>query len=132
MIKILSRFKRKLKGQLAEAARNHEEFLQRLQELRTLATQQLSDLQNLREREMGLGLAADLPRPPLAVSAVSEVDAEEVCSICLSEFDQPVITDHCQHHFCSACISQWYDGGHDRCPLCRRGLGRLAADNNAT
>ena len=46
-----------------------------------------------------------------------QIESQEVCAICLDNFDQPVITA-CAHSFCRGCIEQVIERQH-KCPLCR-------------
>ena len=43
------------------------------------------------------------------------------CSICLSVFNNPVITE-CFHTFCKRCLQQTIQNGSDACPKCRQRL----------
>ncbi|XP_007564532.1 E3 ubiquitin-protein ligase TRIM39-like [Poecilia formosa] len=59
-------------------------------------------------------------------SACSILYEEQVlCSICLSEFKEPVSTP-CGHNFCKGCITQYWNSQDSRpaqCPLCKKKLG---------
>ncbi|KAJ5921227.1 hypothetical protein N7466_009553 [Penicillium verhagenii] len=46
-----------------------------------------------------------------------QIESQEVCAICLDNFDQPVITA-CAHSYCKGCIEQVIERQH-KCPLCR-------------
>ncbi|KAJ5628671.1 hypothetical protein N7490_010899 [Penicillium lividum] len=46
-----------------------------------------------------------------------QIESQEVCAICLDNFDQPVITA-CAHSFCKGCIEEVIERQH-KCPLCR-------------
>ncbi|KAJ5287188.1 hypothetical protein N7478_002874 [Penicillium angulare] len=46
-----------------------------------------------------------------------QIESQEVCAICLDNFDAPVITA-CAHSFCKGCIEQVIERQH-KCPLCR-------------
>merc|ERR1711953_272711 len=51
-----------------------------------------------------------------------EMDVEDLtCSICLDIFTPPILmTDHCGHNFCHACISNFIaDQENWNCPECR-------------
>ncbi|KAJ0967258.1 hypothetical protein J5N97_024175 [Dioscorea zingiberensis] len=49
----------------------------------------------------------------------SAVDEEDVCPICLEEYDleNPRILTKCEHHFHLACILEWMERS-DTCPVC--------------
>ncbi|KAJ5933756.1 hypothetical protein N7454_006085 [Penicillium verhagenii] len=49
-----------------------------------------------------------------------QIESQEVCAICLDNFDQPVITA-CAHSYCKGCIEQVIERQH-KCPLCRADL----------
>lgn len=60
-----------------------------------------------------------------------EVLVEEVCSICLVEFDEEDLVSQlqkCGHVFHMNCIEKWVDRDHFTCPLCRSFL--LALTNS--
>ena len=42
-----------------------------------------------------------------------------LCSICLSIFDNAVISVECGHSFCKSCVQQWIEGKHNTCPKCK-------------
>ncbi|KAJ5903394.1 hypothetical protein N7504_005777 [Penicillium tannophilum] len=46
-----------------------------------------------------------------------QIESQEVCAICLDNFDQPVITA-CAHSYCKGCIEEVIERQH-KCPLCR-------------
>lgn len=46
-----------------------------------------------------------------------QIENQEVCAICLDNFDGPVITA-CAHVFCKGCVEQVIERQH-KCPLCR-------------
>ena len=46
-----------------------------------------------------------------------QIENQEVCAICLDNFDEPVITA-CAHVFCKGCVEQVIERQH-KCPLCR-------------
>ncbi|KAL3326308.1 hypothetical protein AABB24_037139 [Solanum stoloniferum] len=50
-----------------------------------------------------------------------EVDSEEICSICLSEYvnDETIGTLHCGHEYHATCIEKWLLRGKKNCPICR-------------
>ncbi|GLT90868.1 hypothetical protein SLE2022_087840 [Rubroshorea leprosula] len=54
-----------------------------------------------------------------AESIVSATEEEDVCPICLEEYDaeNPKITTKCEHHFHLACILEWMERS-DTCPVC--------------
>ncbi|GKV23147.1 hypothetical protein SLEP1_g32913 [Rubroshorea leprosula] len=54
-----------------------------------------------------------------AESIVSATEEEDVCPICLEEYDaeNPKITTKCDHHFHLACILEWMERS-DTCPVC--------------
>ena len=76
------------------------------------------------------------PRPPPGEASVNDVvqcagasseggtDGDEICSICLDVYDNPVQLS-CGHSFCEVCLDGWhkkskYDANQPRnCPLCR-------------
>lgn len=49
---------------------------------------------------------------------VAPHDDEDMCPICMNDFDQPVVTT-CHHWFCSDCIATALDRSGLRCPMCR-------------
>ncbi|KAJ5716325.1 hypothetical protein N7493_008236 [Penicillium malachiteum] len=49
-----------------------------------------------------------------------QIENQEVCAVCLDNFDEPVITA-CAHSFCKGCIEQVISRQH-KCPLCRADL----------
>ncbi|KAJ5626869.1 hypothetical protein N7528_004296 [Penicillium herquei] len=49
-----------------------------------------------------------------------QIENQEVCAVCLDNFDDPVITA-CAHSFCKGCIEQVISRQH-KCPLCRADL----------
>eukprot|EP01046_Picozoa_sp_COSAG06_P054177 COSAG06_NODE_9566_length_1869_cov_3.545198_1_plen_540_part_01 len=69
------------------------------------------------------------PEPePRTVSAVDVAgghgDAE--CSICIDTMDAAdVAIAECGHRFCTACILQWLDVGHQHCPMCKASISHL-------
>ena len=46
---------------------------------------------------------------------------EDNCIICLSEFENPIITG-CGHYFCKECITNSVKFGSKNCPMCRKPL----------
>ncbi|KAK4724424.1 hypothetical protein R3W88_027203 [Solanum pinnatisectum] len=50
-----------------------------------------------------------------------EVDSEEICSICLSEYvnNDTIGTLHCGHEYHATCIEKWLLRGKKNCPICR-------------
>ena len=44
------------------------------------------------------------------------------CSICFSEFTNPVIVCGEKHCFCNDCIDKWRTLGNETCPCCRKEL----------
>ncbi|GLT78211.1 hypothetical protein SLA2020_497520 [Shorea laevis] len=72
-----------------------------------------SNLENepLKESEVELSKSAE--------SIVSATEEEDVCPICLEEYDaeNPKITTKCEHHFHLACILEWMERS-DICPVC--------------
>ncbi|KAJ6007724.1 hypothetical protein N7540_011700 [Penicillium herquei] len=49
-----------------------------------------------------------------------QIENQEVCAVCLDNFDEPVITA-CAHSYCRGCIEQVISRQH-KCPLCRADL----------
>lgn len=58
-------------------------------------------------------------------SAVND-DADAECAICI---DKMVAADtasaECGHKFCTACILQWLETGHQHCPMCKAAVTHL-------
>jgi SNF2 family DNA or RNA helicase len=46
---------------------------------------------------------------------------EEVCPICYSDLEEPLLSPCCSQFFCGNCIVQWLDR-KTTCPMCRAGL----------
>ncbi|KAG6606081.1 probable E3 ubiquitin-protein ligase RHB1A [Cucurbita moschata] len=65
----------------------------------------------LKESEIGLSKGVE--------SVVIPVEEEDVCPICLEEYDgeNPKLTTKCEHHFHLACILEWMERS-DICPVC--------------
>lgn len=53
-----------------------------------------------------------------------QIESQEVCAICLDNFEQPVITA-CAHAYCRGCVEEVIERQH-KCPLCRADI----ADTN--
>ncbi|RDD43059.1 E3 ubiquitin-protein ligase TRIM21 [Trichoplax sp. H2] len=49
----------------------------------------------------------------------SNICSDDICSICLCPFDDPVMIDTCYHCFCSSCIKTAVQNQSNTCPLCR-------------
>lgn len=61
--------------------------------------------------------------PNLNEPGVSVVEEEDVCPICLEEYDteNPSITTRCEHPFHLSCILEWMERS-DACPICDKGM----------
>ena len=46
----------------------------------------------------------------------------DICSICLNEYDENVCETQCHHRFCKSCLDQWFDKNSLSCPLCRSSI----------
>lgn len=58
-------------------------------------------------------------------SVVSDADEAE-CAICIDEMvAADVASAECGHEFCTACILQWLDTGHQHCPMCKASITHL-------
>ncbi|KAJ5665096.1 uncharacterized protein N7477_007544 [Penicillium maclennaniae] len=63
-----------------------------------------------------------VPLTPENVKALQDmlqiqIESQELCAICLDNFDDPVITA-CAHAYCRGCVEQVIERQH-KCPLCR-------------
>ncbi|KAF5451636.1 hypothetical protein F2P56_026726 [Juglans regia] len=60
-----------------------------------------------------------LEGPNLNETNVSSVEEEDVCPICLEEYDSenPNIITRCEHHFHLSCILEWKERSN-ACPIC--------------
>ena len=83
--------------------------------LRTICTGGSWDLASL-FRGHASSLPGDL-RPD--ASLVAPHDEEDVCPICMNEYDQPTMTT-CNHWFCSDCIATALIRTGAKCPMCRQ------------
>ena len=52
-----------------------------------------------------------------------------MCSICLNIFDNAVMSE-CGHSFCKACVQQWVEGQHNKCPNCKTQFSRKRMISN--
>ncbi|KAG6663551.1 hypothetical protein CIPAW_02G032800 [Carya illinoinensis] len=71
-----------------------------------------------------------LEGPNLNEPNVSSADEEDVCPICLEEYDSenPNIVTRCEHHFHLSCILEWRERSN-ACPICDQ---EMALDNTST
>ena len=49
-----------------------------------------------------------------------QVDDELICPICQSVLENPLHLIQCEHVFCSSCINNWIQTGHETCPIDRK------------
>ena len=59
----------------------------------------------------------DIVNPSRKISMGRDDDDDDVCPICISSFEKPVMTA-CNHFFCLECLNMAY-GRDQRCPYCR-------------
>ncbi|KAI4378013.1 hypothetical protein MLD38_015559 [Melastoma candidum] len=57
--------------------------------------------------------------PKLDEEKVLDLDEEDVCPICLEEYDidNPKLLTSCEHHFHLSCLLEWMERS-DICPMC--------------
>ena len=47
-------------------------------------------------------------------------DINDICSVCLNQFeDTNVCETQCHHNFCKTCLDEWFNKNKMTCPLCR-------------
>lgn len=50
------------------------------------------------------------------------------CSICFNIINQEIMTD-CNHYFCKECLYNWFNKGHNTCPICRNNINEYKLNN---
>lgn len=55
----------------------------------------------------------------------ASIDPELICSICNSPFVDPLYTP-CDHTFCRKCITECFNAGNIKCPMCRQRLASIS------
>ena len=45
---------------------------------------------------------------------------DEMCPICMNDFEKPTLVDCCAHKYCFTCLTIILQSSHNKCPICRK------------